>query len=1839
MVDQAPADKAVICDTPNAAPAESDNQAAPLTSASASEETAPIAPVAAAGDADTARALNNIAPAAGTSDDQTQPAQPAPEVCAVPQGAEQASPQMIADAVLVHKPDAGQTVSYQLAAGQNYNLDFNTKDAMVEMQGHNMVIRFADGAVVILEKFDALADNSKLIVDGCEAVGGGDFMKMAGLASSLAQIAPAAGGNVPAGPQGNSAPGNGGGAGFGQFVDGGLPSGPKGLGPLDPTSLNYKLIDGLTPEGGPVQPGSGGGENGTPSIDLKTPLDVVDETGGGGSGGDFSSPLSNTGSLTYDMGPDGAGSIVIISGPTGLTHHGEPITVTISPDGLTATGTVPGGEVIFTFSIDPDNSTYTFTQGGSLDHPDPNDPNEALDLPFVIRVTDSNGDYVDDTAVMRVLDDAPMAVTPAAVTVDETSGGTLVAGGTVNFSYGGDGAGSIKLVGGPAGLTSHGTAVTVDVTDTVITGTAGGVTVFTLTLDPATGAWNYEQFASLDHPDASDPNDALNLGFTIRVTDYDGDHVDTAVSVTVLDDGPQVLGDSSATLDESDGLGTAGGLLNVSFGQDGAGSVVLTGGPTGLTSHGEPVNVIISPDGHTAIGTAGALIVFILTVDPATGAYTFSLANALDHPDALDPNDALNLGFGITVTDGDGDSVSTTLQVTVLDDAPTAGSVHITGVDVGDPIVTGTLPHVYGTDGPGDVKLTGDVAGLVSGGEPVIVIVTDTGAIGKLGDGTVVFTLMLTGDGNYIYAQNLPLDGAPSFSVGYTVTDYDGDTAPGVITIDADGGDSNNGLPTAGDVSGTVDETGGFDSISGSLTHDFGPDGAGGVKFTDGPTGLTSHGEPVISTVSADGLTVTGMAGAVVVYTLTVDPASGEYTFTQLAALDHPDAADANDALNLAFSFSVTDADGDAANATLTVAVLDDGPVAGASTVTVDETGGFDTATGAVSFAYGEDGGGQVALLDGPTGLHSAGVEVVNTISPDGLTITGMAGGEAVYTITLDPATGGYSFAQLAQLDHPDVSNPDDVLNLSFHYSVTDADGDVATSEITIAVHDDAPVAHDDVNLMDMGSHTATGNVVTGLNGGAGAADVLSTDLDNSVVKVSFGGTTVDVPSTGTVSIDGAYGTLTIAADGSYTYTLNPDAPGSGGGTATMTPLILTDAANGVNVEVTAVQVAGGVQFTVNLLSGVADLNGFYLDVNGDGGPILSLGGGNNMNSTAGFDYAQVLGTVGGNDADVTSATFTISGISLSDLDGSIIGLRATSVGEDRADSFKLTGDVDVTVTPGDDTCQPTSDQFTYVLQDGDGDTSTAQLTVESSGDVCNPNQPPTICVTVDQCVTTTTEKLTFSNDFSETRTWQGFPKESVAVDKSLIGMTSGNLVIGGNYTVPDHLTSGTPQHMVSITFAGEGAGYSNSLGWFVVGPNGEMSDVKIAIPNADGMAVGTKVDLGYVPAGSEVEFFIVPNGAQINNYAGLPAGGSYQFWSGGAPGDVGAHLATVSDAATSIKLYYVSGASVTEIKAEQQGVFFATHENLNQDGMDHIISGVDPAHPNDIMMGFEDLKLTSSNPPQDLDYNDLVFRVSVGPACGTVVTTCADINLTSFVSDPDSTHLSSAVVKIAAGLVGDMLDLGEGYSLSGTHVMNGVTDTGVVLTHNADGGFSLSGDASLATYQGILSATELHNSNGTIEGDRTLTFQVTDDTGLQSNVAQVNFGYADTNCISNLCGDDQDDALACGVKEDSGDGRGDLYVYNSTKGGCDTIVGFDSHHGDKLDVHNILDGHNGSMSDLGNYVRVENDGCGNTVVEVDHSGSGCHFEAIASLHGVTGVTLDSMVSDGSLDVGRFLNS
>jgi T1SS-143 domain-containing protein len=132
-------------------------------------------------------------------------------------------------------------------------------------------------------------------------------------------------------------------------------------------------------------------------------------------------------------------------------------------------------------------------------------------------------------------------------------------------------------------------------------------------------------------------------------------------------------------------------------------------------------------------------------------------------------------------------------------------------------------------------------------------------------------------------------------------------------------------------------------------------------------------------------------------------------------------------------------------------------------------------------------------------------------------------------------SNGSYEFKLFEQLDHANGSDPNDVITLNFGVIAMDSDGDTDTTTIVVNVKDDAPVANDDNRTAEEGQ-MITGNVTSN--------DVPGQDVPATVTQVVFNGTTFIVPATGTVTVPGTYGTLKIAADGSYSYTAklnNPD--------------------------------------------------------------------------------------------------------------------------------------------------------------------------------------------------------------------------------------------------------------------------------------------------------------------------------------------------------------------------------------------------------------------------------------------------------------------------------------------------------------------------------------------------------------------------------------------------------------------------------------------------------------------------------------------------------------------------
>lgn len=525
-----------------------------------------------------------------------------------------------------------------------------------------------------------------------------------------------------------------------------------------------------------------------------------------------------------------------------------------------------------------------------------------------------------------------------------------------------------------------------------------------------------------------------------------------------IDGTPIAIKPDAQFLDETNLSGgpiQVSGNVGVDYGSNGFGSfgtngTFIAGGSltNNVLSH-NGVNIDVTHNGTTYKGMAGAVKIFDIVFDAATGNYTFTQYENIDHADGTNSNDQISLTFGVTATDGDNDAVSTVVQIIIADDVPEIGNGYesVDETNLGPIVDAGTLVNTFGQDGQGVISATGDFQ-----------------ATGSVKGGT-----------------------------------------------------------------------------------------------------LASGGVPV--DIVFNGTTYTGRANGALVFTLSINAATGDYVYTQYKNLDHANPNDPNDIITLTFGVEIEDYDGDKDPGQIVIDIKDDGPnfqdngpKPDSGYEIVDETNlGSVVETGKLKADFGSDVPGSYAFKDATTFTASGsmkngeltheGVPVVVTL--EGGVYVGKAGNETIFTLELDVATGDYKFTLFDNFDHQDITNPDDIITLDFAVTAKDGDGDAMDGKIRIDIKDDGPIANDDVNAYDTTFGIANGNVITGLNGGPGAQDDISTDSDltpqqNSVSKIGFEGNFVDVPAVGTVSINGDYGTLTIAADGTYTYEAFP-----GGGMVT----------------------------------------------------------------------------------------------------------------------------------------------------------------------------------------------------------------------------------------------------------------------------------------------------------------------------------------------------------------------------------------------------------------------------------------------------------------------------------------------------------------------------------------------------------------------------------------------------------------------------------------------------------------------------------------------------------------
>ncbi|HDW3103854.1 TPA: type I secretion C-terminal target domain-containing protein, partial [Legionella pneumophila] len=262
-------------------------------------------------------------------------------------------------------------------------------------------------------------------------------------------------------------------------------------------------------------------------------------------------------------------------------------------------------------------------------------------------------------------------------------------------------------------------------------------------------------------------------------------------------------------------------------------------------------------------------------------------------------------------------------------------------------------------DAPLSYSLNPNTSGLpaLSSGGVALSYAVSGGTLTASAGSTQVFTFTLNASGNYTFTLLAKLDhpvGADendiTINLGSVIraTDSDGDTvvaaADGlVITVDDD-------TPVAGTISLVADEDnlpiGNNDTASGdaaqsnltgTLPVNFGADGAGSIDFQGmhgmsaviGNDNITYNWNAGTNTLTA--YRTGGTLGVNDVFKIVVNPTTGQYTFTLLAAINHHAVADNTEGLVDPFvnlNYRVIDGDGDTAIGTLKVTIDDDIPKA-----------------------------------------------------------------------------------------------------------------------------------------------------------------------------------------------------------------------------------------------------------------------------------------------------------------------------------------------------------------------------------------------------------------------------------------------------------------------------------------------------------------------------------------------------------------------------------------------------------------------------------------------------------------------------------------------------------------------------------------------------------------------------------------------------------------------------------------------------------------------------------------------------------------------------------------------
>ncbi len=607
-----------------------------------------------------------------------------------------------------------------------------------------------------------------------------------------------------------------------------------------------------------------------------------------------------------------------------------------------------------------------------------------------------------------------------------------------------------------------------------------------------------------------------NLGFNVAVsaTDKAGNTSDATITVTIEDDAPIALDETSGEILEGSTFisdSETNLLKNDVAGADGGKAVSQVQLPKGWISGSatEGAWLDVPAEGLVLESDYGTLTI------NSDGSYTFtSTANSLD-------SDVMpQINYRVTDSEGDYDEATLTLDITNVNaggDAKGTVSSHDDSLDT--QVDVNSLPLIDGKLADGSSFNFGDT-------NEYKVYDADKNLVGhfEVVGGKLVFTQ----DAAYKHANDnslndgqiivkLPvINGANTGTVEVTITI--GDSEVNISSDLTSAEQSREGTDLA--IDKVIIENDG--SVSGELTIDTSADGTT-LKLGDTIIPLDKNGNIAIAEGKGSFDVVLEGKGTVSFN------ADGTYKFTPAVGFIG----------DVVLNFVITDTDGDSQNTSETITVVPDNE----ASITPEATDSINEL---------EEGGNTTGLLDlgvdfkGEAGIIQIGRlgEVVINVDASGVASfadpskTAIDGQYGTVEFFIVDGKIQYKYTSDAVVDH----TLSDSLSESFTITATDATGDTAIGSLNATVTDTTSVANVDIDGVDAKENTvAEGNILTNDTKGADGATLTGVTLAPDTASINNEGwsTPADWSATGD---ELAYfehptkGNITINKDGSYTF-------------------------------------------------------------------------------------------------------------------------------------------------------------------------------------------------------------------------------------------------------------------------------------------------------------------------------------------------------------------------------------------------------------------------------------------------------------------------------------------------------------------------------------------------------------------------------------------------------------------------------------------------------------------------------------------------------------------------------